>query len=302
MSQPFNPISGKTQLVGIIGWPVAHSLSPAMHNAAFAAAGLPWAYVPLPVPPTPELIADALRGLPALGFHGVNVTVPHKQAVMPLLDGLEPAAEAIGAVNTIVIEQRDNQAALFGYNTDWSGFLDDCTAKQIEIAGRDCWVLGAGGSARAIVYALAKSGGRVTVLARRPEQAQQLASTLNEVLSDVTPIQAAPFIPALLPFLAKPTAPPLIVHTTPVGMSPKIEDCLWPPQLPLPTNATVYDLIYNPPQTKLLQMAAASRCLAYNGLGMLLHQGARAFELWTGQKPNLATMQTALTPAKEVLP
>ncbi|MCZ7543406.1 MAG: shikimate dehydrogenase [Anaerolineae bacterium] len=144
-------INGGTQLVGVMGWPVAHSLSPAMHNAAFAALGLNWRYVPLPV--HPDHVGDAVRGLRALGFAGCNVTVPHKQAVMPHLSGLSDEAAALGAVNTLV---RDGDAWR-GENTDARGFLDDLAAHGVDVAGGLCVVLGAGGSARAVAWGLLKA-------------------------------------------------------------------------------------------------------------------------------------------------
>jgi len=151
-----NTISGKTNLVGVIGWPVSHSVSPAMHNAAFADIGLDWCYIPLPVPTEPaERIGEALHGLRALGLRGANVTVPHKQSVMPHLDWLTPAAQAIGAVNTIRVEA-DGQ--LSGDNTDARGFVADLRDHGVDPAGKRALVLGAGGSARAIVFGLAEAG------------------------------------------------------------------------------------------------------------------------------------------------
>ncbi len=173
-------IDGRTQLVGLIGWPVRHSFSPAMHNAAAKAAHVNLVYVPMPV--HPEDIATAVSALPTLGFRGVNVTIPHKQAVMPLLDEIDPAAAAIGAVNTIVVEIERLETGDYktiGFNTDWSGFLADLAALGVLVKGRDCLVLGAGGSARAVVYGLLSVDARVQVFARRVEQAQQLVSDLE---------------------------------------------------------------------------------------------------------------------------
>ena len=132
-------INGETQLIGLIGWPVSHSFSPAMQNAALQAMGLNWVYVPLPVPPAQ--VGEAVRGLVALGIRGVNVTVPHKQAVMSYLNEISPAAAAIGAVNTIVVDGEDN-FRLVGANTDWRGLLADLDSKRVQVEGRDCLVLG----------------------------------------------------------------------------------------------------------------------------------------------------------------
>lgn len=274
-------------MTGLIGWPVSHSFSPAMHNAALAVLGLNWVYVPLPVPP--DRVGDAVRGLPALGFQGVNVTVPHKQAVMPFLDEISPAAQAIGAVNTILVEQESGR--LLGFNTDWRGFLADLVAKEVEVNGRHCLVLGAGGSARGIVYALFQAGGRVLLLARRPEQAYQLAADLgNGFVEEIRSL-------AELESTAAQTKAPLIINTTPLGMSPHVNGSPWPDDVPVPAGSFVYDLVYNPPETRLMRQALDAGCHACNGLGMLLRQGAISFALWTGSDPDLSVMQEALEAA-----
>lgn len=280
------PINGKTQLIGLLGWPVSHSFSPAMHNAAAEALGLNWAYVPLPV--APENVATAVSSLSSLGIRGVNVTVPHKQAVMPLLDELEPGAQAIGAVNTIVVAENGR---LTGHNSDWSGFLADLQTYDISVAGRDCLLLGAGGSARAVAYGLAKSGARVHILARRVDQAEKLIADLRPYLPQ------AQLISQPLNELEKVSATlsaPLIINSTPLGMTPNEMTSAWPTDLPFPSEATVYDLVYNPPYTRLMQQAEMAGCWAINGLGMLVQQGAKAFALWTGQEPDTAVMTNAI--------
>lgn len=277
------PINGQTALVGVMGWPVRHSLSPAMHNAAAAALGLNLVYVPLPVAATE--VAAAVRGLRALGFLGANVTIPYKQAVLPLLDEVDEAAQAIGAVNTIAVRS----GRLWGANTDWSGFLADLQALGVDVAGKKALVLGAGGSARAVAYALAAAGAAVTVLARRLAQAEQLAADLAPHL----PL-AQPILGRLLTKVAVDTMADLVVNTTPLGMSPDEDGCAWPEGVPLPAGAFVYDLVYNPPRPRLLQMAAAAQQRHANGLGMLLRQGAQAFQLWTGREPDLAVMAAAV--------
>ncbi len=280
-------ITGKTQLIGLIGCPVSHSRSPAMHNAAAAALGLDWAYVPLPV--RPDDLATAVSALPTVGFRGVNVTVPHKQAVIPLLAELDEGAQALGAVNTILVGANGR---LTGYNTDWTGFQADLAEQQVAVNGRHCLVLGAGGSARAAVYALAQMGGRVQVLARRAEQAARLIADLQPHLPDSL-LGERPLTD--LPHAAAQTEAPLIVNTTPLGMTPHIDQSVWPDALPMPAGSFVYDLVYNPARTKLMAQAEAAGCQASNGLGMLLHQGAQAFTLWTGQQPDLAVMAAALS-------
>ena len=280
-------LTAKTQLTGLLGWPVGHSVSPAMHNAAAAALGLDWAYVPLPV--RPEALPLALGGLAALGFRGVNVTVPHKAAVLSYLDAVYPVAQLIGAVNTIVV----GDGRLTGFNTDWSGFLADLDDHGLALGGRECVVLGAGGSARAVVYALASVGARVTVLARRPEQAAQLVAELGTALPGATLTTGAL---AAAAEVVGGIYHPILVNTTPLGMAgANAEQSPWPAGAPLPADAFVYDLVYNPPLTPLLRQAQAAGCRVANGLGMLVNQAAEAFELWTNHKPDREVMRRAVS-------
>ena len=298
-------INGKTQLIGVFGWPVAHSFSPAMHNAAAADLGLNWAYVPMAV--HPDDVETAVRCLPSLGFRGINITVPHKQTILPHLDAASTGAQALKAVNTIVVEwpstddeqQTTNnkqhppasEAGLVGYNTDWSGFMADLDELDIDVSGRDCIVIGAGGSARAVAYGLGTVGGRVQVLSRRVEQAEKLVADLRPFFVDGV-LRERPF--AQLPDAVAECAAPLIVNTTPVGMSPNSDDTPWPQALSFPDNAIIYDLVYNPAQTSFMQQAQAAGCRAINGLGMLVHQGALAFQLWTGIMPNVQLMRETI--------
>jgi shikimate dehydrogenase len=279
-------IDGKTQIIGLLGWPVGHSFSPAMHNAAAAALGLNWAYVPLPV--RPGALVPALGGLAALGLRGVNVTVPHKESVLPYLDAVYPAALTIGAVNTIVV----GDGRLTGFNTDWSGFLADLESYGLALDGRDCLVLGAGGSARAVTYGLLRAGAQVTVLARRPEQAERLAADLHAGLPSADAPRAAPLTD--LAGVVEGLYHPVIVNTTPLGMAGGDATSPWPDAMPLPGDAFVYDLVYNPLETPLMRQAAAAGCRAANGLGMLVNQAAEAFELWTGRRPNPSVMREAV--------
>lgn len=280
-------IDGKTQLIGLIGHPVAHSYSPAMHNAAAAALGLNIAYVPLPV--RPENLPDALRGLVALGFRGVNVTVPHKEAVMPHLDAIFPAARIIGAVNTIVV----GDGRLTGFNTDWSGFLSDLESYRLALYGRDCLVLGAGGSARAVVYALLRRGSRVTVLARRSEQARQLAAAIGPAFPDAAAVEVGLLDDA--PQVAAHLDEPVIINATPLGLSgERVDQSPWPDGAPFPPGAFVYDLIYNPAETRFMAQARAAGRRSANGLGMLVGQAVEAFEVLTGRRPDPAVMRRAV--------
>lgn len=281
-------INGQTQLIGLIGQPLAHSLSPAMHNAAARALGLNWAYVPLPV--QPDRLGEALYGLPALGFRGVNVTVPYKEAVTPFLNTTYPVAQQIGAINTIVV----GDGMLTGFNTDWSGFLADLETFNLVLDGRDCLVLGAGGSARAIVYALLNAGGLVRIFSRRVAQAEALAAHFHEVFP-AGRIRTAPL--EQVAALSAECYRPLIVNTTPLGMAGEyVAASPWPEDAPFPEKAFVYDLVYNPAETKLWQQAANAGCRVANGLGMLVQQAAEAFEIWTGRRPDTAVMREAIDP------
>lgn len=277
-------IDGKTRLVGLIGWPVEHSLSPAMHNAAFTELGLNWCYVPLPV--HPERLGEGVKGLVALGFAGANVTVPHKEQVMAYLDALSPDAEAIGAVNTILVRGEK----LIGYNTDWRGFLAALRQGGFSPEGKQAVVLGAGGAARAVVYALASAESGVVILNRTMEHAEALV----EDFSSLFPSGSFTYLPLIAEMLGEQVNNAhLLVNATPVGMWPDINRCLWPETVPLPGYLTVFDLVYNPPQTKLLQRAAAAGARTISGLGMLVHQGAVAFQLWTGLEPPVEAMYEA---------
>lgn len=278
-------ISGTTSLVGLIGWPVEHSLSPAMHNAAFAELDCDFAYVPLPV--RPELVEQALKGLMALNFVGTNVTVPHKQAVMRYLDDLSEAARLTGAVNTIHLQD----GHLLGYNTDAIGFLNSLEEAGWGPQGMRVAVLGAGGAARAVVYALARSGvDSMVVLNRTAERAAFLVDDLNEAFPD----SAMTFKPLTSEALAAVADQvDLVVNTTSVGMYPDEESSPWPADVPMPAQVTFCDLVYNPLETVFLTHAKAAGAPTIDGLGMLVHQGAFAFEKWTGQAAPLEVMRQA---------
>jgi shikimate dehydrogenase len=277
-------INGQTKLVGLIGYPVEHSLSPAMHNSAFAALGLNWCYVPLPVPP--ERLGEAVTGLRALGFVGANVTVPHKEAVMSYLNEVTPEAQAIGAVNIIVVREEKS----IGYNTDWQGFLTALSEVGFDPNGKRAVVLGAGGAARAVVYALAQAGTQVTVLNRTLSRAQALVQGFSPLFPRCF-LVSLPFITQTLE--VQTTEAHLLVNTTPVGMWPEVDQSPWPEDLAFPGHLTVFDLVYNPGETKLLRQARAAGAKGIGSLGMLVHQGATAFELWTGEKAPVGTMYEA---------
>ncbi len=272
------------KLVGVIGWPVAHSLSPVMHNRAFLHLSLrDWLYLPLPVPS--ERVQDAVLGLRALGFRGANVTVPHKEAVMPYLDKLSDTAKAMGAVNTIVI---DDGGALVGHNTDGVGFLLDLNEHNVALAQARVLVLGAGGAARAIVHALSASGCREIIIVNRTKsRADELARAVSDS-AITTGTMSAEFIKQL-------PRCDVVINTTSVGLNS--DDMPWDESMPFVPEQFVYDLIYNPQQTKLMRYAKHCGAKTANGVGMLVHQGAKAFELWTGHEAPVEIMRRAVRDA-----
>jgi shikimate dehydrogenase len=268
--------------LGLIGYPLGHSLSPKIHTAALNACGLQGSYALFPIEPDDiSSLKTLLTRLRAGELHGLNVTIPHKQNILSLLDGLTETAQAIGAVNTL--SMRNGQ--LIGDNTDAEGFSSDLknflesqrskVEGQIPVAEsqKSALVLGAGGSARAVVYALVRIGWKVTVAARRRAQAQEMAKIARSHF-DIISLEQVDQVKANL-----------IVNTTPLGMSPKSETSPWPDHVPFPAGAVVYDLVYNPRETRLVREARAAGLPATTGLGMLIEQAALAFEIWTGYKP-----------------
>lgn len=285
----------------LLGYPLSHSLSPAMHNAALKAVGLPdWRYDAMPIEPAHLALA---AGILRCDEHlGANVTVPHKETIIPYLDGLTPVAQAIGAVNTIVktrqplgspslspqaMERGTGGEVLIGHNTDAAGLLADLHAHGVSISNSPILILGAGGAARAAVAACAGIGTHIRILARRREQAQSLLlqfSNLVEIF-DWTP----------LGFLQASDDVSLILNTTPLGMSPNTTASPWLEGTPFPPDAFVYDLVYNPAETLLVKQARAAGLRAATGLGMLVEQGALAFELWTGKTAPRDVMRKAIS-------
>jgi shikimate dehydrogenase len=240
-----------------------------------------WLYVPLPV--KSENIAAALKGLSALGLRGANVTVPHKQRVMPFLDELTDDAARIGAVNTIVVKP---DGRLLGANTDWKGFLNHLTDVDFDPAGREALIMGSGGSARAVGYALVRRGAKVTICSRNEKTAQLLSHDLACLFPRYAPVVRT--MDRLSDSVANAD---LMVNTTPLGMSPQVEASPWPDELHLPTCKLVYDLVYNPPVTRFMERAQKEGIAAVNGLGMLAHQAALAFEMWTGATAPIEIMK-----------
>ncbi len=283
--------NGETQLVGIMGWPVAHSLSPVMHNAAFEHLGLNWRYVPLPV--REGEVGTAIRGMVALGFRGVNVTIPHKLVALAEMDRLGLLVEPIGAINTIVVNPKDR--TLEGHNTDYLGFLNDLYANNVVMEkGMYAVILGAGGAARACLATLLQAGATVAIVNRTPESARELVVQMQPYTS--RPLTAHSY--ADLPALAENAA--LIVNCTSVGMWPKVDESPWPGAVTFPKNAVLYDTVYRPNRTRLMQTSEAAGARAIGGIGMLVGQGAVAFEMWTGQRAPVDVMRAACEAALEI--
>ncbi len=254
---------------GIIGWPVAHSLSPAMHNTAFKALGHQAVYGLFPV--EPKALEKAVAGLRALGIKGASVTVPHKEAVLPLLDQVDPVALEIGAVNTIVYQE----GRLKGFNTDWQGALR-AVEEVIAPAGKEVVILGAGGAARAVVYALKQAGARVVIYNRTLAKAQTLARDFGVEAQSVDDLPQA--------------HGDILINTTSVGLK---EDRSPAPREILPRFQVVMDIVYVPLNTRLLQEAKAAGCQVINGLKMLVYQAVEQFYLWRGERPEARLMETA---------
>jgi shikimate dehydrogenase len=263
-------INGATELYGIMGNPVAHSLSPAMHNGAFAALGLNKAYLPFAV----QDVAQAMSGLRGLGIRGVSVTIPHKQAVIPYLDTIDPVAENIGAVNTLVI----NNTAIHGTNTDWLG-ANRALEEIISLKGAAVLLLGAGGSARAIGFGLLEAGASITIASRTQEKGMELAKLLG-----------CPWLPLAEAGSARAE---ILVNATSVGMAPQ-HDFSPIAGKALTNFKVVMDIVYSPLTTRLLREAAQAGCRTVDGLAMLLYQGAAQFELWTGLQAPVEVMRQSL--------
>lgn len=275
-------ISGKTRVCGVIGDPIEHTMSPVMHNAAFSELGIDYVYLPFRV--KKDDLGQAIAGARALNLAGLNITIPHKVAVISFLDELDPIAERIGAVNTIV----NDNGALRGYNTDATGFLQALLDKGIKPEGKKVVVLGAGGASRGISFILAESGANLVIL-NRPveiEWAENLAREISQAFKKET--AALELNDANLAEALEGTD--ILVNTTSVGMSPDINETPVPMRL-LKSTPIVFDIVYNPIQTRLLREAQAAGAGTISGLDMLAWQGALAFEKWTGLKAPLELMK-----------
>jgi shikimate dehydrogenase len=275
-------ILGTTRLIALLGDPVAHSLSPNMHNAAFEHYGLDFAYVPLRV--SSENVKTAIDALRAFNFRGANVTLPHKQAVIPFLDDITGISRRIGAVNTIL----NDGGRLIGTTTDPEGFLEGFRENGHSFIGRSVAILGNGGSARTIAYALLMQDrpSRVLLVARNAEKSKRLAAEIAERLGlGGTSALPAPEALTFEEYASHRPQVDVVVNTTPIGMHPNVESSPLDPALLVP-NQIVYDIVYVPERTRLIQDAEAKGLATVGGLGMLVHQGRASFQFWTGIKPD----------------
>ena len=278
--------TGKTRNLGVMGWPVEHSLSPVMQNAALERAGMDYAYIALPVPP--EHLEKAVEGLKVVGFCGWNVTIPHKTAIMNFMDEVDSSARMIGAVNTVV----NKDGRLKGFNTDAAGFLRGLEHSNFKADGKNAVLLGAGGAARAVIWGLCQAGvSKIVIGVRNPGKAEPLA----KVFRDYTDLYV--FDWGTDEFRDALKGAELLVNTTPLGMEPKV-DGMPPVELELlPKGTLVYDIIYTPSETRLLREAKRLGFSVVNGEYMLAGQGAEAFRMWTGKAPDESLMRRALREA-----
>ncbi len=277
-------ITGSTRTAGVIGQPIRHSLSPAIFNAAFAACGLDWAYLAFEVPEGAAGLAMA--GVRALGLEGVSVTMPHKAAVIDALDELSDDAAALGAVNCVV--QRGG--ALIGHNTDGPGLVDALERDEgLAVAGRRFAIIGAGGAARAVIRSLALAGAADVLVVNRSPKPGEAAADLAGAVGRVGPF-------------AEISEADVVVNATPLGMGVVVTTAGAPEPLPLDPQLltegqVVVDLVYHPAVTPLLEAARARGLRTVNGLGMLIHQAAHAFRLWTSEEAPLEAMSAAAVAA-----
>jgi shikimate dehydrogenase len=274
----------KTILFGVFGDPVGHSKSPLMLNRAFREAGINGAYGAFHI--QPGTLRAAVEGIRALGFRGINVTIPHKVEVMSYLDNIDEAAQAIGAVNTIV----NDNGVLTGYNTDGIGYVRSLKEETgVSLAGKEVLLLGAGGAARGIVYALAKEGvGRIVIANRTEERARELAQDMSAYVPAVGIATAD-----VGPYMDRTE---LVINTTAAGMHPNVDELPMDTGL-LKAGLLVSDLVYNPRITAFLKWAEEAGAQIHSGLGMFIYQGAYAFEYWTGRPAPVEAMRAAVEEA-----
>jgi shikimate dehydrogenase len=272
-------ISGKTKITGIIGYPLTYTISPAIHNRAFEKLGLDICYIPLVV--EPKNLVKAVLGLKALNFIGFNVTMPHKETILPLLDELSEEVRLIQAINTVVV--KDNK--LFGHNTDGQGFLSSLREIRIDSVGKKIVIIGAGGAARAVTVALAREGAAAIYIVNRTlERAENLRELLKKNFPHVY-AKTLQFTEQLADIIKRAD---IVINATPIGMQEGEK-----PPIPVDSlheRQVVCDLIYKPAETELLKISREKGAVTLGGLKMLVYQAALAFELWTKQRAPVEVM------------
>ncbi len=281
-------------LFALLGDPVSHSVSPAMQSAALTAKNLDGIYLPIQVGSSD--LRSAVRGLAALGFRGANITLPHKETILPMLDAISDDARTLGAVNTIVID-RDSAGVsrIVGHNTDHLGVVYALEKAGHSIRGSQAIVIGAGGAARAAVFGLIRSqADEIVILARRADQGARIVRALG---SAGTRLRVRRFDTENL--IRESERATLLIHATPIGMRPKTNDSVWPDLRPIPPHLTVFDVVYTPTQTKLVLQAKASGVPIVSGLEMLIRQAAQSFLLWTDREAPVGAMRDAAHRALE---
>jgi shikimate dehydrogenase len=275
-------VSGKTQVCGVIGDPVEHSLSPAIQNAAFNHLKLDFVFLAFRVKAVE--LEDAMRGMRGLGIHGLNVTMPHKKAVTAFVDELDPTAKFLCAVNTIL----NRNGRLCGFNTDGVGALKALQENGATLSGKKVLLLGAGGAAKAITFSLAKEADELVLLNRTPEKAKELAESLNQILGKK--VTGATLSPNAIQENLRDSD--VLINATSVGMHPNASQSPVAPEW-LKPDLTVMDIVYNPVETKLAKDAKAAGARVISGVEMLIHQGAASFEIWTGRSAPVEVMRKA---------
>jgi shikimate dehydrogenase len=276
-------ITGKTRICGVIGEPIEHTLSPIMHNAAFQTLGLDYVFLAFRVKTAD--VEDAASGIRALNIRGLNVTMPHKTAIIKHLDRVDLSAQIVNSVNTIL----NKENLLFGFNTDGVGALKALKENGVELKGRKVLLLGAGGAARAIAYALAKEADELAVLNRTVKQAQALAKLLEKSCNKK--IASGSLSPSDIQSNLQDSD--ILINATAIGMKPKPDESPVAPKL-LRKNLAVMDIVYNPLETKMVKDAKAAGATVISGVEMLIHQGAASFEIWTGKSAPVEVMRQAV--------
>lgn len=283
----YNKFNQDTNIIGIIGHPIKHSYSPLMHNISFEIKNLNYIYLPFDVPI--NTLKAAIKGMVALGIKGFNITLPHKENIIAYLRNVSEEASIIGAVNTVVNEN----GILSGYNTDVNGVYETLLPYKDEITGQKVSIFGSGGGARSVIYTLIRNfkPEKIQIINRTEQKGESLREYFSTRMH-FTDIKSYELIPPDLVDVLRDSK--LIINTTSVGMYPNVDDSVTSIPQSFVNGQIVFDLIYNPLKTKLLQIAESQGATVIDGLRMLVHQGAKSFELWTGEEMPVEKINKAL--------